>query len=402
VDGLRADWVQLMPFVASLGELQPLETEFGYSITCHASIYTGASPQEHGLWFVWLRNEERSLFPDWLARVPTAIDSIPSRLVLQKLLVRRFDNEKRPRGYFGVPRLVNVPMACWPGLWVSEERFWVEDGYVPGYPTLFELARARDLEHLIVGMSRGHGHLEAVEGSTLKSDVAAEWYFLFIGEVDHAAHVTGGRGPEFVDLLRRVDQAVARWCALVEDAHGDFDVVLFSDHGHMPVEKRVDLYDRLPREVLHGIPYIVDTNFARFWSGASRRTDRLMAELSKKIPEGWILSQEEMRRWECWFPDSRYGDIIFYLDQPAIFARTAWGFARSQRSTHGYLPTYDAMKGVFVSTLASNDVRGLRDLFMLHQERLGLTGSEGRGSEDGRAHVTGATCSRAGCGRRRE
>jgi hypothetical protein len=118
-------------------------------------------------------------------------------------------------------------------------------------------------------------------------------------------------------------------------------------------------------------PHIIDTNFARFWVAGKDR-QRLISMLENDVPEGHILTQEEMERYECWFPDGRYGDIIFYLDAPAVFTRTAWGFSRSQKSIHGYLPDNESMSAALVSTVPSPGINSIRDMFGLHKSRLAL------------------------------
>src|SRR3954451_6111159 len=158
--GLRPDWVDKMPFVRSIAQAEQLATVLGYSIACHATMYTGLSIREHGLWFVWERNE-RSAFPQWFGKIPRLADNIPSRLVARKAAVSRM-KQPHPRGYFGVPRLINVPMRHWPGLWVSEERFWADDDYVAAGPTLFELMRRQSVRYLTLGLQHGGHHLETV------------------------------------------------------------------------------------------------------------------------------------------------------------------------------------------------------------------------------------------------
>ncbi len=37
-----------------------------------------------------------------------------------------------------------------------------------------------------------------------------------------------------------------------------------------------------------------------------------------------------------------------YLDKPAMFAKTIWGFGRKQKSMHGYLPDHPGSDGVFI------------------------------------------------------
>lgn len=372
IDGLRPDWVEQMPFVRSLGTAQDLATEFGYSIACHATMYTGASIQEHGLWFVWQRDPARSRFPAGLARTPRVLDNIGSRLLLRKALLSRMHAGEVPRGYFGVPRLVHVPIRQWPGLWVSEDRFWDEDGFAP-VPTVFEHARRAGLSFRSVGLHRGGGHLASVERPLDLHEPARDWYYLFIGEVDHAAHVSGGHGTHFTEVLHAADAAIAARCAEVERRYGGFDLVLFSDHGHQEATKPVDIYERLQPELLQQVPHVVDTNFARFWTRDEDEAKRVRAALSERLPEGWVLEESELRRWECWFDDQRYGDVIFYLDSPAVFTRTAWGYSRSQKSVHGYIPSNPAMAGTFVTTLPGVTAPRLRDVFGVHMQRLSLT-----------------------------
>jgi Type I phosphodiesterase / nucleotide pyrophosphatase len=369
LDGLRPDWVQKMPFVRSLAAADSIRTEFGYSIACHASMYTGMSIQDHGLWFVWLRDLPNSPFNPWLERIPTALDQIPTRLVMRKILLQQIPAEAYPRGYFRVPRLINVPMRHWPGLWVSEEKFWDEDQYV-SKPTIFELARRSGLSLKTLGFHRGD-QLASVQQPLLDSDLCHDWYYIFMGAVDHAAHRTGGEGRHFDEVIVEVDRAIEARCAQIERAHGTFDLVLWSDHGHLKVTKPVDIYDRMDKRVMDSTPHIVDTNFARFWvDGDSKQ--RLISMLENTLPEGHVLTQDEMEGYECWFPDGRYGDIIFYLDAPAAFTRTAWGFSRSQKSIHGYLPDNESMSATFVSTLESPSTNSIRDIFHLHKSRLGL------------------------------
>jgi len=360
-----------MPFVRSMGDARRLETEFGYSIACHASMYTGKSIAEHGHWFVWLRDSARSRFPDSLHRVPAFADNIPTRVLGRKLLLRKLAPEDYPRGYFGVPRIISTPMRQWPGLWVSEERFWDEPGYAPT-PTLFDGIRVAGLPHRVVGLHRGGSHLPAVETPLAAPSEATQWYYLFIGEVDHAAHQSGGEGAHFLETLRRADAAIAARCAEVQALHGGFDFVLFSDHGHLKVESYIDLYRRLSSSWWRRVPHIVDTNFARFWTDSPAEKARLTDELERSLPEGRVLSQEEQERWECWFPDERYGDVIYYLDAPYAFSRTAWGFSRSEKSVHGYSPEIEEMAATFVTNMTDLAPTRLRDMYGLHINRLGL------------------------------
>jgi hypothetical protein len=368
LDGLRPDWVDRMPFVRSIGAARPIETEFGYSIACHASMYTGLSIEDHGFWFVWLRDDAESRFKPWLRRVPRLLDQIPTRLLARKLILSGMKAEDLPRGYFRVPRLVNVPMKQWPGMWVSEPKYWDEDEYAAS-PTLFELARRKKTATRTVGFHRGD-QLASVERPLGAEVHDVDWFYLFMGAVDHAAHATGGEGKHFEEVLHRVDAAIAARCGEIERAYGGYRFVLWSDHGHLKVARPLDIYERMDKSLM-AIPHVIDTNFARFWTETAAERDKLTDALASAVPEGRVLDESEMKRWQCWFPDGRYGDVIFYLDAPAAFTRTAWGFSRTQKSIHGYIPSNEAMSGALVTNFPCATTR-LREMFALHVEALDL------------------------------
>ena len=371
IDGLKPDWIEHMPFVRSVAAPRRLGTVLGYSIACHATMYTGLSPREHGKWFVWCRDEQRSAFDRRVfGRVPRIADNIATRIAARKLFVSRL--EQYPRGYFGVPRIIKLPMTVWPGLWVSEERFWTDDGYTSAGPTLFELARDRGIAHRTIGLHHGGGHLETVKRSRIEPDEELAWLYLFFGEVDHAAHVSGGEGDHLREVLVDVDRTIAARCAEVERFAGGFDLVLWSDHGHARVSTYIDPYERLSRLPLRRIQHVFDTNYARFWFDRDDDERLVRAALEAALPEGWALSAEELAHWECDMPDRRYGDLIFYLDAPFAFSPTVWGFSRSQRSIHGYLPSNPDMDGALVSTIPVPDGPRLADIFGMHADRLGL------------------------------
>ncbi len=65
IDGLHPDSLAQMPFLESLPHQRRIHTELGYSITCHATMYSGVRPDRHLLWFVWQRTEQGSPFK-WL------------------------------------------------------------------------------------------------------------------------------------------------------------------------------------------------------------------------------------------------------------------------------------------------------------------------------------------------
>jgi predicted AlkP superfamily pyrophosphatase or phosphodiesterase len=339
-----------------------MTTLLGYSVTCHATMYTGVYPSRHKTWFLWQYDPARSPFrrmPD--SRLWDWADVLPMRYFLGKTARLFSDN----RSYGGVSVMKYSALWQWRNFAPTETRMCQEDGYVPGTPTLFERLRRAGLSMELVGLldARHHGGaLSHVERYSPPPGGAAFTY-LFIGELDHVSHVHGQDSPQALSTLRRIDEQVRRVHEELTRRLGTSPtIVCWSDHGHTRIREQTDLYDHFARRGvnLKDILHVVDTNFARFWFAAESQRRQVEAALAD-LPAGRILTDDDCRRYHVSMPDRRYGDLVFYLDRPYMFRRTVWGYGLRTRSIHGYLPDYEDCDGVFLSS------RPIRDL-----ERVGL------------------------------
>lgn len=346
-DALKPESLQYMPFLNSLAEKRRMRTELGYSVTCHPSMYSGVHPNKHLQWFVWKYAPQTSPF-GWarIFRYLNLLDTLPTRYFLHK-----YTRMYRPKNtsWFGVPLLVNLPLKYWPYFDVVEDRAWDAPGYLKEYPTIFDILRANQVDFEVIGMVKGAGdEFAQIDGYRLGE--IKPWTYFFLGSIDGYSHHHGQDAPETIERMRRLDQLVeAQYEAYARKVSG-FDLIVFSDHGHIRVERRVDIQTEFRRRGLNlnRFIHLIEANFARFWF----RSDRERAQVEKVLASlegGHVLSTEEMRRYAIEMPDNRYGDLIYYLDAPAIFTRTIWGFGRTQLSMHGYLPDHPGMDGVFLS-----------------------------------------------------
>jgi predicted AlkP superfamily pyrophosphatase or phosphodiesterase len=347
LDGLGADAIDHMPFLAGQQTVRRLQTELGYSITCHASMYTGLRPDRHGLWFVWQRDEERSPFR-WLRslRFLDRVDNLALHVAATKI-TRRF---VRTSSWFGIPYPVHVPWRFLPQLDIAERRLWSEPGYLESAPTIFDQMRSAHTPFEIVGMARGRvTGLAAIEAWRPEGD-ARPLTYLFAGEIDHASHAHGQRSPEVSALLGRVDRLIEERFTAMRSHDPNLELVVWSDHGHHDVQ-RLDPIDLL-RE--NGIDlgrhlHVIDTNFIRLWVDSESERVQIGERLDG-LGVGRVLSEADLRRHRVLMPDDRYGNLIFYLDLPFAFTRTIWGYGRRLASAHGYLPDHPGSDGVFVTS----------------------------------------------------
>ncbi len=346
-DALKPESLQYMPFLNSFAHHRRMRTELGYSVTCHPSMYSGVHPDKHLQWFVWKYDPPTSPF-GWtrIVRYLGIFDNLPGRYFLHRYtrMYRRGNTS-----WFGVPLLVNLPLRYWSYFNVVEDRAWNEPGYLKNYLTIFDVLRSHQTEFEVIGMTRGGGD-EFVQLANHQFGEIKPWTYFFLGSVDSYSHTYGQDSPETIERMRRLDQLVSAKFEAYQQRIKDFDVVVFSDHGHIRVEKRMDIYTEFRQrgQNLNKFIHLVEANFARFWFRSDHEralVERILAD----IEGGRILSEEDFERYHLKMPDNRFGDLIFYLDTPAIFAKTIWGFGRKQKSMHGYLPDYEDSDGIFLS-----------------------------------------------------
>lgn len=376
LDGLGADAVARMPFLASQTTVRRMRTELGYSITCHASMYTGLRPDRHLLWFVWQRRPEASPFR-WLRpfRFLNAIDNLPMHVIATKI-TRRF---VRTTSWFGIPYPVHVPWRYIPDLDVAERKLWPEPGYLAPATTIFDDMRAAGIPFEIVGLARGRSMgLAAIEAWT-PPERPAPFTYLFAGDIDHASHAHGQDSAEVTELLLRVDRAIERQL----HALGSPALVVWSDHGHHDVRRLNPLtFLAEHRFDIRRWPHVIDTNFIRLWiADAGER--REVVERLDALGIGHVLTDSELERHRVKMPDDRYGNVIFYLELPWAFSHTIWGFGRRLASAHGYLPDHPGSDAVLVSDLPAGE--GPFDLVDVAPSLLELLGLSAAPGIDGRS-----------------
>ena len=346
-DALKPESLEHMPFLNSFAHKRRMRAELGHSVTCHPSMYSGVHPNKHLQWFVWKYDPVGPPFK-WarIFKYLGLLDNLGTRYFLHKY-TRQF--RQKNTSWFGVPLLVNLPLKYWPYFDVVEDRAWDDPGYLQTYPTAFDLLRQHDVAFEIVGMTKGAGDEFEQIGSHEFTEIRP-WTYFFLGSVDSYSHHYGQDAPETIERMQRLDQLVAAKYETYSQQVSDFDVFVFSDHGHIRAEERVDIHKvfRQHGQNLKRFIHLIESNYARFWF----RNDEERAIVERTlatIDVGFILTEAHLHRYHVDMPDNRYGDLVFYLDAPYLFTKTIWGFSRKQKSMHGYLPDYPGSDGVFLS-----------------------------------------------------
>jgi hypothetical protein len=119
-----------------------------------------------------------------------------------------------------------------------------------------------------------------------------------------------------------------------------------------PVHTRFDLLGKVQKLGLK-MPgdylAVYDSTMARFWF-FNESARRKVAGVLSEVYYGRILSAEELKLLGIWFPDGRYGELIFLLNPGVILSRSDFnGSSWTPVGMHGYDPGDPWSDAIFLS-----------------------------------------------------
>jgi hypothetical protein len=150
----------------------------------------------------------------------------------------------------------------------------------------------------------------------------------------------GNQSPEIPARLPMYEQWVA---GVMEAAKGHYQEVrlyVFSDHGMANCDERLDLMASIEGlNCAMGKDYVAayDSTMARFGLFNERARSEVVRCL-EGIPQGRILSDEELVELKAFFPDRYFGDLFFLVREGVLIVPSHMG-ERPLRAMHGYHPS---------------------------------------------------------------
>lgn len=350
MDGVKYEMMQkYMPFTASMN-VKPIQSEFGYSCACHATMYTSRYIEEHGTWFIWKKGDHSPY--KWVDKVPGLkyLNFLPIKLAIGKA-TRLFSKNS---SYSGVPCLVNLPLKYWSSFELCDDHMWNDPAWKKEIPNLFTIMDAEKVPHHVVALHRGTGPQDAFLEEEQVDYANDEFVYYFIGFTDNMMHKYGETGIEVQEYLGKVDEFIQETYMKAKQLHDDVTLISFSDHGHIDLQlPHVDINDYFKAEGLNVNNYLhlIESNFARFWF----RNDRERSDVDRVLRTmyeaglGYVIDEQCRREYHLNVDPAEHGDLIFYLAAPHEFTKTIWGFGHSVKSGHGYEPTLPKHLGFFAS-----------------------------------------------------
>jgi hypothetical protein len=174
--------------------------------------------------------------------------------------------------------------------------------------------------------------------------------YLHLQALDGIGHAYGPGAPEVRDAILVMDRLIERVVTRLRRARGAIDVIVYGDHGMVPVTRLVDLRARLDATGLRtGADYqiFLDSTMARFWFFHAAAKRRIVEALGQ-APGGHWLSRDELEAFGIAGCARGNGDGYFLADPGVLLFPNFFQEQWPARGMHGYDPACSDNQGVVI------------------------------------------------------
>ena len=311
-----------------------LESVLGYSSACVPSILSGHWPDEHRNWSYFVYDPKHSPFKmlrplRWLPKAVT------SRRIFRRWLSKFVKVQLKFRGYFD---LYNIPFKNISLFDFTEKKSPLKPGGMNRGPNIFDFLEMRNIAYHVSDPERPeeanlNDLLEHVQGE------AIDFAFVYWPELDGLLHRVGNQSMQIAPKLEQYQKWIERLMSVAQKHYEEVRLYVFSDHGMANCDEYVDLrakIEALPVKMEKDYAVVYDSTMARFWffNDHARRT---ISDALKKVPQGRVLPDHELKTLRAYFPDHYFGELIFLVNEGTLIVPSHMG-ERPIRAMHGYHP----------------------------------------------------------------
>lgn len=354
---------------AQLPVRRKLRSVFGFSSACIPSILSGLMPREHRHWSFFYYSPRTSPFR------PLRLLGLLPRSLVDRGRVRNLISKlvKRLYGYTGYFQLYNIPFRHVDKFDYCEKHdLFVPGGMNRGENIFDHLTRSRVPYHVSDWRDTEVNNLEALKADLRKGEI--RFALLYMASMDALLHEVGKGSPLVDQKLAWYEAQLQEVLRIAGEHYEQVRLFICSDHGMATVHTHLDLMSRVEGLGLgFGRDYTAtyDSTMGRFWFHAAGARARIV-QLLEQVPEGRILSPEELKRLGCDFEGDQYGELIFLMNPGVLIVPSHMGL-KPIRGMHGYHPDDpDSDASLLSNVEPPRDPRVITDVFHLMRAEAGL------------------------------
>lgn len=380
IDALGWEWIKDTPLLGEAATTRrPLKTVLGFSCSAIPSILTGKFPAEHGRWNLLYYSPQTSPFAwtRYLRFLPeAALESRVGRKAITVISKKASGSE----GYFSSYGLSARQLPLFD---LSERNNIYRPGAFNGSRSILDVFEELRIAYKVYSYHEftDEHALAAVQRDVLSG--AHNVFFVYLAEIDAFLHA---QCHDRRLVAQKINWYEKRIGEIVRTARTHADEVrwfVFSDHGMTPIVKHYDLVGDLARggvDLAKDCLAVFDSTMARFWPQTERAAARI-TDILARCPEGRVLGAAELEALKVYFPDGRYGRIIFLMNPGSLIFPNLFGRYRP-RGMHGFHPDDAYSDGCYVSNVDEYRPGHITDLYAVMEAEANRL--VGRGQEERR------------------
>ena len=365
-DGLGYDIVKKTSFSNNvLEDLRPLKTVLGYSPAAQTSILTGLYPEEHGGLCVYYRSKD-SVF-DWMRIFPLISEDIRKKLLKDAARVTR--SLFNITGHFNI---WDIPYEILPYFQLFEQKSIYASHPFETFLTILDEARDTGVSISTYWWNTPEEQILFETEEKLRKRQAS-FHFLYISKTDHLIHTLGNNIANIKNEIDFYDKRIRQIYKIAKENYHEVSLLVFSDHGMLDITDRIDVMTPISGLSYHlGKDYLAfyDATMVRFWfDNPSCRQE--IIDIMLDIKGIRLLSDFELKRLGCLFPDRRYGEMIYLAESGKIISPNYFGSQNNILAMHGYHPEengYEAFAGS--SNIDIREIQTIKDLHMIMRQQI--------------------------------
>ncbi len=365
LDGLGYRLATKIPTLNGLCDsIRPLKTVLGYSCAAQPSILTGLMPDEHGGFCVYYR-AKNSIF--WWLRIAFWM---PPK-IRKKLIKNTIPLTRRLYGITGYFNKWQIPIEILPQFQLYEKNSFYSHNPLPNIPTVLDLARSKGKK---VASNHWSTPASQIFVQTEKRLIArqASFHYLYIANTDHLLHLNGNNAKTDIDGYAK---KIERIIQIARENYQKVQVLIFSDHGMLEVNDTID-----PMTQINKLPFRIGKDYLAFYDATMVRlwfknyqVRELIINILNNTKGLSLLSDHELKKLGSFFPDRRYGEVIYLADGGKIISPSFFGDLNHMKGMHGYHPDEPGYEAFFGSiNLELDSAESITDLYPIIAQNLGL------------------------------
>ncbi|MDI6809252.1 MAG: alkaline phosphatase family protein [Candidatus Eisenbacteria bacterium] len=342
-------------------EKRRLKTVLGYSGAAIPSLLSGRPPGETGHWAMYFHAPQSSPFS-----ATRLVSWLPRRILRRKLssafLKWLVEVRAGIKGYYS---LYEIPFEYFRFFDLCEKKNIFSENGLNACPNIFDELSGNGIEYRVWDWRAREEENFKEFTQELRAGIL-QFFFFYTPELDAVIHKFGTGSERVVEKLRLLSEMVTESAQTASEYYDDVHILVVSDHGMVDTTSVIDssvFLDTVKFSMPDDYLVFLDSTMARFWFSNKEARESFSSRLSA-LKSGRILTVDELKQLGAYFPDGRFGELIF-LTSPGTLIVPSFMGKEPLKAMHGFHPSHPGCDALAAGNHSLPDLSSILDIFGL-------------------------------------